>query len=231
MGQDSERLAVRERWERKTAIPLMIAATIQLLTFIWSAGFGVQSPYFSYVDYIVWAMFISDYLVRLQMSKGFRKHFVRTHPLDLLAVLLPAFRFVRVISAIVRMLSVSRRGLSEKVLATTILITTTLWVVAAAAVREAESAAADANIMNFSDSLWWSGVTMTTVGYGDFYPVTWQGRAIAGGLMVTGIAAIGAVTGAAATRLIASHKNSETEEIAELRATVAALEKRGHQAT
>jgi voltage-gated potassium channel len=46
---------------------------------------------------------------------------------------------------------------------------------------------------SWGDALWWSLTTMTTVGYGDHVPVTTAGRLIAAGVMVTGIAVIGAV--------------------------------------
>jgi voltage-gated potassium channel Kch len=53
---------------------------------------------------------------------------------------------------------------------------------------DAERADARANIRSFDDALWWSATTITTVGYGDHYPVTAQGRLVAAGLMLGGIA-------------------------------------------
>jgi voltage-gated potassium channel len=50
--------------------------------------------------------------------------------------------------------------------------------------------------------VWWSLSTVTTVGNGDVYPVTAEGRVIGGVLMVVGIASMGAVTAAIASRLI-----------------------------
>jgi voltage-gated potassium channel len=54
----------------------------------------------------------------------------------------------------------------------------------------------------FGDSLWWAFVTLATVGYGDFYPVTFPGRLVAAGLMAAGIAVVGVVTATAASWLI-----------------------------
>jgi voltage-gated potassium channel len=66
--------------------------------------------------------------------------------------------------------------------------------VAALAVLDVEQNAAGANIQSFGDAAWWAFVTITTVGYGDYFPVTFPGRMIAVGLMVSGIAILGTVT-------------------------------------
>ncbi len=226
----------RNQWERRPSLPLLLAATVQLVNFVLSAGLGIEAAFATYVDYLAWGLFAIDYGVRVWLSPGERIAFVRRHPLDLLAVLIPALRILRVVSALIRLLALSGRGLSERVIVTTVFITVALWVVAAAAVRQAEAGAADANIVMFADALWWSLVTMTTVGYGDFYPVTAEGRVIAGLLMVTGISAMGAVTGAIANKIIAGTQTDKDIEIAELRATVDELQQRsalpeeGHRA-
>lgn len=71
---------------------------------------------------------------------------------------------------------------------------TLLVLVAGLAVLDAEQNATGANITNIGDGLWWAFVTITTVGYGDFYPITIVGRLIAVGLMIAGIALLGTVT-------------------------------------
>ena len=59
-----------------------------------------------------------------------------------------------------------------------------------------------ASITDFGEAIWWSFVTVTTVGYGDLSPVTWQGRCIAIGLMITGVALIGIVTATLASWIV-----------------------------
>jgi voltage-gated potassium channel len=56
---------------------------------------------------------------------------------------------------------------------------------------QAERHAPGANIKSFGDALWWAAVTMATVGYGDYYPVTVPGRLLAVVLMIGGVAVVG----------------------------------------
>lgn len=100
---------------------------------------------------------------------------------------------------------------------------TTVIFCAALAVLDAERRRAGANITNFGDALWWAVTTVTTVGYGDRYPVSAEGRLVAVGLMLTGIALIGVVTATVASWLIDRVREVETESRAATAADVHAL--------
>ncbi|MEV2218018.1 potassium channel family protein [Streptomyces sp. NPDC050997] len=67
------------------------------------------------------------------------------------------------------------------------------------AVIAAEQGASRANLTTYPRALWWSVETATTVGYGDFYPVTLWGRMVGAVMMVVGITTYGIVTAALAT--------------------------------
>ena len=62
-------------------------------------------------------------------------------------------------------------------------------------------------IHSFFDALWWSAATVTTVGYGDIYPVTAMGRIIAVFTMIVGISTLAVVTARIAQFLISTDKN------------------------
>jgi hypothetical protein len=81
---------------------------------------------------------------------------------------------------------------------------TALWLV--------EGERPDSTIHSWSDALWWSLTTLTTVGYGDHVPVTTTGRLIAAGVMVAGVAVIGAV--AAIVALAVALRVAREEELA-----------------
>ncbi len=70
------------------------------------------------------------------------------------------------------------------------------------AMLDAEQNAPGANITSFGDALWWACSTVTTVGYGDRYPVTTEGRIIAVALMIVGISLLGAITASVATWMV-----------------------------
>lgn len=65
---------------------------------------------------------------------------------------------------------------------------------------------ANSNIKTAEDAIWWAFVTITTVGYGDKYPVTTEGRIIAAFLMVTGVGLFGTFTGYMTSWFVGSQK-------------------------
>lgn len=76
-----------------------------------------------------------------------------------------------------------------------------------------EENAKGSNIHNYPDALWWAIVTVTTVGYGDRYPVTGGGRTVAVILMLLGIGLIGTLTATVASVFIKEHTDANKEEI------------------
>jgi len=154
---------------------------------------------------IIWIFFAIDYIARLLMSTN-KRVFVRSNLLDLAAVLLPFLPLLRAIRALVAVTVLSRRNRgsrSRQVTTSVVTFAFATWFVAGLAVTEAERHVDGANINDVGDGWWWAISTMATVGYGDTYPVSPQGRVVGTALMVMGIALLGTITAA-----IASNFNS-----------------------
>jgi voltage-gated potassium channel len=135
-----------------------------------------------------------------------RRHYALSHWYDVALIVLPMLRPLRLLRllAFARVLNRSAAGslvgrVSAYVAGTAIMALG----LGALAVLDAEQDAPNANIATFGDALWWSATTVTTVGYGDHFPVTTTGRLVAVVLMLVGIACIGAITAGVAAWLVA----------------------------
>jgi len=87
-------------------------------------------------------------------------------------------------------------------------------------VLQFEGRSPDANIKTGGDALWWALVTITTVGYGDFFPVTTLGRFTAAFVMLSGVGIIGALASILASLLL-SPTAEESEQAADRAAAAA----------
>lgn len=79
----------------------------------------------------------------------------------------------------------------------------------------AETHARGSTIHNFGQGMWWAIVTVTTVGYGDKYPVTGFGQGVAVFLMLLGIGLIGVLTATIASFFVEESKGKREDEIVE----------------
>ena len=93
----------------------------------------------------------------------------------------------------------------------------------AALVTAAEHNAPGANIHNFGQGLWWAIVTVTTVGYGDRYPVTGMGQGVATVLMLVGIGLIGALTATVASYFVEENTTKVEERLEKIEALLEQL--------
>ncbi|QNE46913.1 two pore domain potassium channel family protein [Glaciihabitans sp. INWT7] len=187
------------RWKLLTEWPLAGAALLFLVAYACSVIGDFAGPESTVTDWImnvVWAMFVVDYVVSLVLARPRGRWFVR-HLYELLIVVLPVLRPLRLLR-LVTLLAVLHRTAGSALRGRITLYVggsaLLLVFVAGLAVLDAEQNASGSNIRTFGDALWWAFVTITTVGYGDYYPVTLVGRLIAVGLMISGIALIGSVT-------------------------------------
>jgi voltage-gated potassium channel len=189
----------QERWQEITNWPLMIASVVFLVGYSWQVLTDNSGPGVTVVGIfmaVTWAMFIIDYIVRFVLAERRAKWF-RTHLFDLAVVALPMFRPLRLLRAFT-VVSVLQRTAGAALRSRIVIYgsgaVALLIYVGAIAVLDAERHAPGANIVTFGDAIWWAFVTIATVGYGDFAPVTAPGRAVAVGMMIGGVAVVGIVT-------------------------------------
>lgn len=214
-------------------------ATIQLLTVY---------------DNAICVVFLIDFTRRLRRASPKRSYFFGERGwLDLLGSI-PTFGVFRY-AALLRLARLSRlaritrllrgkkrRELVDDVLThrgqyaafISIMAAVIVLVVCSVLVLQFESRATDANITTGGDALWWALVTITTVGYGDFFPVTGAGRVTGAIVMFAGVGIIGALASILASILVPQSKDEEVsidpaatptvqEELVRIRAELTAL--------
>lgn len=158
-----------------------------------------------------WALFAADFAGRLVLARD-RVGFLRRHLLDLVVVVLPVFqqlRLLRIVTLLTALNRVAHGSVRRNVGIYTGGSTLLLGYCAALAVLDAERGAPGASIRTFPDALWWTITTITTVGYGDYAPVTPHGKLIAAGLMLGGITLLGVVTASIASWFVEHLQGSE----------------------
>jgi voltage-gated potassium channel len=85
---------------------------------------------------------------------------------------------------------------------------------------------AGGNIVSAQDALWWAVTTMTTVGYGDRFPITSEGRLVAVVLMAAGVGAFGTLSGLVAAWFLAPAAKEADTDLLEIKAILAGMQAR-----
>ncbi len=198
-----------ERWEHRAEVPLMILALAFVVAYAWPVlnprlDSGLRTM-FSTLSWALWTGFALDLVVRLVLAKD-RLAYVISHWYDVFLVVLPVLRPLRLLRLLLllRILHRSARStLAERVLVYAASVALLAVSLGALAVLDVEQEADGANITTFGDAVWWACTTMTTVGYGDHFPITTPGRFVAVLLMAVGVALVGSVTAAMASWMLA----------------------------
>jgi voltage-gated potassium channel len=174
-------------------------------------------------DNVICVIFLGDFAMNLAGARPRSAYFIKQRGwLDLLGSI-PSFSFIP-FTALFRLARLSRLvriskllgGKNRKALITdvlhnrgqyatfiTVLAAGMVLSVASVLILQFESVDPDANIQTGGDAIWWGIVTLTTVGYGDRFPVTFLGRLTAVSVMLAGIGIIGALASILASMLVA----------------------------
>lgn len=171
------------------------------------------------LDFIICSIFILQLTIDMIRATD-RMQFLKRHWVDFVASIpmIEPLRFARLFS-ILRIILVIRSSRSvvkqllnnkhETTLASILLLMVILLTAGSSMMLFIEGQSPEANIQDGGDAMWWALVTISTVGYGDHYPVTDAGRILAAGLIICGVGLFGMISGLV-TSMITSPTKTQT---------------------
>jgi voltage-gated potassium channel len=175
----------------------------------------------SIVDDIICVFFLLEFSIRFYQADN-KKKFMRWGWIDLIASI-PALTYFRAGRAfrLIRLLRIVRafrtthnfahhifRNRAQGTFTTVAILAFLLIIFCSIGILQVE-VDPNSNIKTAEDALWWSYVTITTVGYGDKFPVTTEGRLIGVILMTAGVGLFGTFSGFVASWFVAGHKKED----------------------
>lgn len=190
---------------------IIIILSVYVLVALLIDSFFVLSPevtrLLSIIDDFICIVFLYDFFFRLYKAPS-KWEFLKWGWIDFISSiptceylrygrLLRLFRILRVLRAFRSVKYITAhvfKNRTQGTFATVSLIAVLMIIFGSIAILQVEKAPG-CNIKSAEDAIWWAFVTITTVGYGDKYPITTEGRIIAAFLMITGVGLFGTFTG------------------------------------
>ena len=191
-------------------------------------GDSIAAGVLSLVDALLTPFFLVDFALRMAAAPSKSRYFFKQFGwADLLGSLwipgldfLRLFRIYRVVAIVKNIPKVSggqpwrvvRRERANSILGSMVVLAILVLEVGGVAVLHFESASANANITTPGDALWWGIVTISTVGYGDKYPVTPGGRMVGTTAIIVGVALFSTISAFLANAFISRRKQAEEKD-------------------
>ncbi len=240
------RQRMSEAFDRAAEIPMLVLSILivplLIIPFVVSLSNTTETALLT-ADYVIWGTFATELAIKTYLAPN-RHRYLLSHWYDVLIVAIPFLRPLRITRSlrILRLARVARlatvviriKFVSQEVLGRHglhyALVSGLILTIALAALVAFLERNADGNITDFGTALWWAAVTVTTVGYGDAFPITPEGRGVGVVLMLLGITLFGVLTANIAAFFVEEkHSDADMErpdlaaEIGSLRTQVAEL--------
>ena len=205
------KVRIHDWWETHLEIPTIFVAFLFLASLVIPSAYSFDSTIkstFTNLELFLWSLFTLEYIVRVAVS-GDRWYFIKRHPIDLLVIIIPfaqGLRILRIIALTAYFVRKARNLFITKNILFLISMAPLMLTISGVLMYEAESKAKGTTIKTFWDSLWWAVATMSTVGYGDKYPVTSAGKVIATLTIIVGVSLLGMLTAEIAVIFIGSRE-------------------------
>tara|TARA_B110000879_G_scaffold22698_2_gene29566 strand:+ start:9351 stop:10169 length:819 start_codon:yes stop_codon:yes gene_type:complete len=218
-GVDSDETALAVTWARRLELPLLIVALWILFSWYWESR--ERSFHFSPVlNWTVWLFFVFETTLLTYLVKD-KANYLKNNWLNLLIILagppllifgspyagvLRSLRLFLFIDLMLQLSSSVRYILTRNHFGATLLISGLFVIIAGYLI-----AGIDPNIDTPGDGIWWAWVTATTVGYGDEFPTSIEGRVLGGFLMMLGVGLLSIITANVSAFFISS-ANAEKDQ-------------------
>lgn len=200
-------------WELGFAV---LAIVFVMLGFVQSTPSNYEAIFA--IEWTITIVFAAEFSIRLWAAGDRRRHF-RAHAVDLISLIPPVrwlrplrlvrlLRLVRAFAGISRALAAVPRFAAHRGLIWLVAAWLAVTILTAIAMYIAEHDT-NAAFDDPFDALWWGIVTLSTVGYGDVFPLTQEGRVAAMILMILGIGLFSAITASITSFFITSDRRGE----------------------
>ncbi len=210
---------------------ILVVSILSLGVMASSAGFALSPSTRSVLDVadlVVCGLFLLDFGVSLSCAPNKLRYLATWGWLDLLssipaidlarwgraARVLRILRVLRVVRATKIVAGLAMRHRARNAAMAAVLLLLLVVFASSIAILHFEDVEGG-NIREAHDAMWWAVTTVSTVGYGDFYPVTWEGRLIAVLLMVAGVGTFAAIAAGLASWFLQPSEKADIAKLAE----------------